>query len=89
MLRQLAGPNVRQDLGPKAGQQELDRFSSDDEGEGAQLLQLVGRGAFGAVYKALYRGRLAAVKVRTAARRRGPQVRQRLSRPLWPAGGGA
>ena len=43
-----------------------DHFSSDEESaESTQLLQLVGRGAFGSVYKALYKGRLAAVKVCT------------------------
>ena len=44
-----------------------DRFSSDEESaESIQLLQLVGRGAFGSVYKALYKGRLAAVKVKSS-----------------------
>lgn len=62
-VQQLVQLAATADLDTEASLQELDSFSSDDEGETAQLLELVGRGAFGSVFKALYKGKLAAVKV--------------------------
>ena len=65
MCQQARSPLHPGDAGQmeKAEQEELDRFSDEDEAETTQLLELVGRGAFGCVFKAIYMGKLAAVKV--------------------------
>lgn len=66
------GPDLSDGASSFAGSDLSDDFSVDDAVEelgdgvkGLQLSQLVGRGAFGAVYKVSWRGRPAALKVCT------------------------